>query len=86
MGIFDTPAVQTTPQPTGMGVFESATPFDAQEYQNLPPTTAGLQATEIRSNPDSMQAIRDYMLRRKGEHMSDYSDEELYDTFVNHMR
>jgi hypothetical protein len=40
----------------------------------------------IRSNPEKMAAVRDYMIDRRGVQWRERSDEETLDTFVNHMR
>ena len=47
---------------------------------------ASYSADEIRNDPIRMEEIRNYMVLRKGVHMEDYSDEELYDAFVTHQR
>jgi len=43
-------------------------------------------ADDIRNDPAAMADIRNYMVRRKGVHLADLPDDELYDTFVNQMR
>jgi hypothetical protein len=58
--------------------------FSNPAYRFTPPV--GRQAEEIRTSPQDMEIIRNYMLTRKGAHVNNYSDEELYDTFINHMR
>ena len=43
-------------------------------------------ADDVKADPAAMKQIRDYMSSRKGEHVSEMDDADLYDTFVNHMR
>lgn len=43
-------------------------------------------ADEVKADPVAMKKIRDYMTSRKGTHLTDVPDDELYDTFVDHMR
>jgi len=60
--------------------------FSNPEYRvdPTPPNTG--TADQIRSNPETMANIRQYMTNRKGQHIQDYNDDELYDAFVNHSR
>lgn len=43
-------------------------------------------ADEIRNDPTRMEQIREYMAARKGNYINSWSDAEVYDAFVNHMR
>jgi hypothetical protein len=54
--------------------------------REVTPQAPGLMADELRNNPQTMEDIREYMIYRKGQHMADLSDEELYDLWANHSR
>jgi hypothetical protein len=76
-----TPPLVETPAPTPTIRSDL---FSNPEYRFTP--NRGLGADDIRNDPQRMETIRNYMRARKGAHMDEYEDAELYDTFMNHMR
>jgi len=74
---------QGLPLPTSKQV-KSINGYLGVTDEDLTPVTFSKE--DILQNPEDMNAIRDMMVKSKGTEYKDLSDEEVYDTFLSHMR
>jgi hypothetical protein len=91
-----TPAVAAQPQALPVRKVIPTTPgqIPVRKVTSIKPVSSPVPDTpkesrtadDVKADPAAMKQIRDYMTSRKGEHVSEMDDADLYDTFVNHMR
>lgn len=73
------------------GVQAPSLPSQTKDYSTLPimdsiPDRQTITQSNILSNPEKMASVRNYMIDRKGVQWKDRPDEEVLDTWMEHMR